>query len=222
MKSFIVLLLIIGGGYYWYTHGLSTVLSKANLSPKEFVRDGKSAKAELPSMAGLPEIAPERSSGLKMSAQNMNLVETTVFNTYDSNVCYAYTEMVYASGSANAPKVINKYLSTFTLPEEKNKILPLITRYKDKQSLRILEDFMKRGVFSRKMLLKKISEYHTDESTEVVKRTMENNLSPIKEEAKEIYNELMNWDKISTGDKVPAARRIAGLMNNPNANQGDL
>ncbi|MGN0022737.1 MAG: hypothetical protein ACI352_01715, partial [Elusimicrobiaceae bacterium] len=207
---------------YWYTHGLAKVIARTNVSPKEFVQNGKSAKAELPSMAGLPEIAPERSSGLKMSAQNMNLVETTVFNTYDSNVCYAYTEMIYASGSANAPKVINKYLATFTLPEEKNKILPLITKYKDKQSLRILEDFMKRGVFSRKMLLKKISEYHTDASTDVIKRTAENNLSPIKEEAKEIYNELINWDKVSTGDKVPAARRIAGLMNNPNTNQGDI
>ena len=72
------------------------------------------------------------------------------------------------------------------------------------------------------MLLKKISEYHTDASTDVIKRTAENNLSPIKEEAKEIYNELINWDKVSTGDKVPAARRIAGLMNNPNTNQGDI
>ena len=81
---------------------------------------------------------------------------------------------------------------------------------------------MKRGVFSRKMLLKKISEYHTEESKDVVKRTAENNLSPIKEEAKDMLYELMNWDKVPTGDRVPAARRVAGLMNNPNANQGDI
>lgn len=213
MKQLIVLLLIVGGAYYFYNNGLSAVMQKANLNPRDFTQEGKAAKTTAaPASAGLPEIAPERSSGLKMNANNMSLVETTVFNTYDSAVCFAYVEMIYASGSANAPKVINKYLATFDLPEDKNKILPLVTRYKDKQSLRILEDFMNKGVFSRKMLLKKISEYNTKDSLDTIKRASESKISAIQEDAKELYNELLNWDKMEGGDKKSNAQRAAALM----------
>ncbi len=238
MKQIIVLLLIIGGGYYLYTHGLADVMKKANLDPKDFVEEVKEATGG--TIAGvtktsseLPEIAPERESGLKMNAANMRLVETTVFNTYDTDVCFAYTEMIYASGSASAPKVINKYLSTFTLPEDKNKILPLVTKYKDKQSLKILEDFLKRGVFSRSMLLKKISEYRNKEALAVIKSIADNPSSPVRDEAQNIYSEMItqSWytgaqpsaGKIGTGDKQLASHRIATLMNNPNqSNKGEL
>ena len=237
MKQIIVLLLIIGGGYYLYNNGLSDVLRKANLDPKDFVEGVKEATGGtvggISKAAELPEIAPERASGLKMNAANMRLVETTVFNTYDTDVCFAYTEMIYASGSASAPKVINKYLATFTLPEDKNKILPLVTKYKDKQSLKILEDFLKRGVFSRSMLLKKISEYRNKEALAVIKSVADTPSSPVRDEAQNIYSEMItqSWytgvqsaaSQIGTGDKQLATHRIAALMNNPNqSNKGDL
>ncbi len=195
MKQIIVLLLVIGGGYYLYTHGLSEVMKKVNLNPKDLVEEVKEATGG--TLGGilksneLPEIAPERTGGLKMNAANMGLVETTVFNTYDTDVCFAYTEMIYESGSASAPNVINKYLSMFTLPEDKNKILPLVTKYRDKQTLKILEDFLKRGVFPRNMLLKKISEYRNKEALEVIKSVADNPSSPARNEAQSIYSEMI-------------------------------
>ena len=192
MKQIIVLLLVIGGGYYFYTHGLAEVLKKANLNPKDFVTEVKEATTGLAlAYSGLPEIAPERSGGLKMNPANMRLVETTVFNTYDTDVCFAYTEMIYSSGSVSAPKVIDKYLTTFTLPEDKNKILPLVTKYKDKQTLKILEDFLKRGVFSRSMLLRKIAEYRSKEALDIIKTVADTPSSPVRDEAQNIYSEMI-------------------------------
>ncbi len=213
MKQFIVLLLICVGGYYLYTHGLSAVMQKANLNPREITQDGKIPQGPGASrVLGLPEIAPERSSGLKISTANLNLVETAVINTYDAAVCFAFVEMVYASGSAETPKVINKYLSIFDLPEDKNKLLPLLTKYKDRQTLKILEDLMNRGVFSRKMLLKKISEYNTQESLDSIKRASESKIAALQADAKQLYNDLRNWDKESEGTQTPTAHRRAALM----------
>ena len=72
MKQIIVLLLIIGGGYYLYNNGLSDVLRKANLDPKDFVEGVKEATGGtvggVSKAAELPEIAPERASGPPHSA----------------------------------------------------------------------------------------------------------------------------------------------------------
>ena len=224
MKQIIILLLILGGGYYFYIHGLQQAFSKVNFSSGATLGEKpKETNSQSPSMSkkgSLPEIAPERLYGLKVSNKTMGLVETTVFNTYDADVCYAFTEMIYASGSAATPRIVEKYLSTFTLPEDKNKLIALITRYKDKQSLRILEDLMNKGVFSRKMLLGKIADYHTEESNDLVKKTAESAKGNLAAEAKEVYSELVNWDKMKAGDKTPTARRMQELMNDPL--KGDL
>lgn len=221
MKQIIILLLVLGGGYYFYTHGLQQALSKVNMDPKsnlqETSKDGNSPSLK---KGGLPEIAPERLSGLKVSNKTMGLVETTVFNTYDADVCYAFTEMIYASGSAATPRVVDKYLAAFTLPEDKNKLIALITRYKDRQSLKILEDLMNKGTFSRKMLLNKIADYHTEESNALIKKTAESGKGNLASEAKEVYSELLNWDKMKSGDKTPTARRMQELMTDPL--KGDL
>ena len=227
MKQFIILLLILGGGYYFYTHGLQQTFQKINLEPKTIVKEQvkeSSSNNTVPSanaqQKGLPEIAPERLAGLKMSNSSMNKVEEVVFNTYDADTCFAYVEMVYSSGSSASPRVINKYLTTFDVPEDRNKIIPLITKYKDKQSLKILEDLMKHGAFSKKMLLNKIAQYNTDESSNMIRKVAEGSDS-LADEAKAMLSELVNFNKMESGKKQPSARRMQMLMDNPNASEGE-
>lgn len=234
MKQFIVLLLVIAAGYYFYTHGLQQTFKKINLEPEaivqESVKENKNTAVAPKQETGLPEIAPERSSGLKMDNRNMNLLETTVFNTYDAKTCFAYVEMVYASGSSAASKVINKYLATFDLAEDRNKIIPLITKYKDKQSLKILEDLKKRGYFSKKILDAKIAEYDAYEAKNENRNTSledtDKNASgndtvandekhSLADEAKDMYSEIVNWNKMEAGKKVSPAKRLQGLMDDP-------
>ncbi len=228
MKQFIILLLILGGGYYFYTHGLQQTFQKINLEPKTLIKEQKKEDNNPVSASpnsqknGLPEIAPERLSGLKISSSNMNKVEEVVFNTYDADTCFAYVDMIYSSGSSASARVINKYLTTFDVPDDRNKIITLITKYKDKQSLKILEDLMKRGAFSRKMLLNKIAQYNTEESTDVIKKVAESsNNDSLAAEAKSMLSEIINFNKMESGNRQTAARRMQMLMNDPNADMGE-
>lgn len=200
MKQLILVLLLLGGGYYLYNNGFLNVIKQAKIDPKSFIGEIKGAAGAV-SYKGLPEKNDSRGTGLKGADANIKLVENTIFATYDANTCYAYTEMAYMSGSNDSEKIITRYLANFTLPEEKNKILTLVTRYKDKQTLEILRQLFNRGTFSRKMLLNKIAEYRSPEVVAIIQQAKSDSNMSVSKEAEAIDARISQESWYSTGGK---------------------
>ncbi len=189
MKQLIVVLLLLGGGYYLYNNGFLNVIKGQIGVNSQYFMDGKASVAKQ-SVAGLPEKEPSRAAGLKGNPENIKIVEKSIFDSYDSSACYAYVEMAYANGSDDSAMLINRYLNAFTLPEEKAKILNMLLPYKDKQTLSILKSFFDRGVFSKKVLLRKIADFKSYEVAPIITEAMKDPNSSVAAEAKLINDEI--------------------------------
>ena len=98
----------------------------------------------------------------------MNLLKENAFITYDPDICFALVDLVYSSGSPDALPYINEYLTMFSLPEDKARVLNLLSQYKDRQTLGMLLTFYKNGSLSRSNLLNALSVYHTAEVAQII------------------------------------------------------
>ena len=71
------------------------------------------------------------------------------------------------------------------------------------------------------MLLNKIAQYNTEESTDVIKKVAESsNNDSLAAEAKSMLSEIINFNKMESGNRQTAARRMQMLMDDPNADMG--
>ena len=194
MKQLLIIMLLAGGGYYIYHNGFLKVLNDMKLSPKEFISDMKGAASSLTASpeGNLPSRAAERACQASVAKANFNALENAVFAAYNSKAAYALAEMAYSLGMEESEGLINKYLATFSRAEEKNRILALITRYKDKESLDMLNKFFIRGVFARKTLMRKIADYKTPEAAEVIQAAAESQNASMRAAAQEVYEEVNN------------------------------
>jgi hypothetical protein len=192
MKQLIVILLIAGGCYYLYYGGFFKIPGSSDLSPKEFVGNIKSAADIMAgvSVKNLPEKAPQRDCGGTISQSNFNALKDIVFTAYDSKAAYALADLAYSGGFSEAKDIINKYLSLFTMPEEKNRILSLVTRYKDKESLDMLVNFLNNGTFNRKALLGKIADFKSPEAAAAIRAAAGSGNFAVRSEAKALIEEL--------------------------------
>ncbi|MDR1123217.1 MAG: hypothetical protein LBL61_01095 [Elusimicrobiota bacterium] len=201
MKQLLIILLLAGGGYYIYHNGFLKVLSDIKLSPKEFVSDIKGAASSLTAQAtdGLPARAAERTCPAPVSKENFTALESAAFTSRNSKAAYALAEMAYGLGMEESESVINKYLAAFTRASEKNRILTLITKYKDKESLDMLNKFFIRGVFARKTLMRKIADYKTPEAAEVIQAAVDSKTAALRAAALEVYEEVKNEPWYTSG-----------------------
>lgn len=190
MKQLIVVLLLLGGGYYLYNNGFLNVIKGQIGVNSQFFMDGKASGTKQPVKQGLPDKEPSRAGGLKGNLENIRLIERTIFDSYDAAACYAYVEIAYANGSDDSAMLINRYLNAFTLPEEKAKILNMLLAYKDKQTLDILKNFFDRGVFSKKVLLRKIADFKSYEVAPIITEAMKDPNPSVAAEAKLINEEI--------------------------------
>lgn len=164
MKQLLFLVILVVMGYFIFQGGLGRVLSKANISTKGLLSDiTQTVDANF-----IPEVASERSSFKTSDGGSFNHIKNNVFITYDPDVCYALVDLVYSSGSFEAAPLINEYLSMFSLPEDQAKILNLLNKYKDRQTLRILLNLYKKGSIERAKLLNVLSGYHTPEVAQTI------------------------------------------------------
>jgi hypothetical protein len=221
MKQLLIILLLAGGGYYVYHNGFIKVLSDMKLSPKEFVADMKDAASSLSeqTQAGkLPQRAPERACQASVSKANFGALESAVFASFDSKAAYALVEMAYSLGMEESEGIINKYLAAFPRASEKNRILTLITKYQDKDSLDMLNKFFIRGVFARKTLIRQIADYKTPEAAEVIQAAVDDKNAVLRDAAREVYEEVKNeqWYISGTHKKIPlAAQHTKEIYNIP-------
>jgi hypothetical protein len=222
MKQLIVILLLAGGCYYLYYSGFLKITDSTNLSPKEFIDNIKSA-ADITAeglVKNLPEKDPQRNCGASISQGNINALESVVFAAYDSKAAYALSDLTYSCGLRESRNIIDKYLSLFNMPEEKGHILSLITRYKDKESLDTLVRFLNRGVFSRRILLRKIADFKSPEAAEAIRNAADDNNSTKKSEAKILIEEFKNetWFSPPPKKRTLAAQHTRDLYNIPLGN----
>ena len=152
MKQLIIIILLAGGGYYLYNNGFLKIFKDMKISPKEFVADVKTAAAE--SVAAhnfkpMPQRAPERSSGSAISRDYFSALEKAAFASKDSQAVFSLVEIAFNAGLVQTDALISRYLITFTKAEEKNRVLDLASRYKDKDSLNMLNRFFRQGTFPR-------------------------------------------------------------------------
>jgi hypothetical protein len=226
MKQLIILILLVGGGYYLYNNGFLKVFSNAKLSPKEFLSDVKNAASNsITSAAGasrtLPEKAPERSLNLSINKAGLTALENAVFASYDSRAAYALAELVYGAGLSDGDRVINRYLSAFTLAEEKNRILTLLGRYRDRESFEMLLKYYNRGTFSRKTLLRKLADFKSPEAAEFLTGVLNDNNAALRAAAEAIVSEVSDepwYENYKTRKQPLPSGHLQELMSIPLSN----
>ncbi len=199
MKQLIFICLLIGGGYYLYNSGFVDVLKNTRLDPTGFVEDVKAATSSTVAAVvkkerfpKLPRRAESRAGGVQGARNSVKLIEDTILNTYDVNASYALVDVMYSSGAGNSKELVNKYLLNFSMPEDRDKLLELITAYKDQETLDILVEMINKGTFSRRTLFKKINAFENPAIIPILDSFLNSNNSSIQKEAKQAKNEMLS------------------------------
>jgi len=220
MKQLIVVLLLLGGGYYLYTNGfLNVIKSQVGVNSEAFMGDKQ--KAVAPKTSGLPDIDPLRTDALKGKTEDMGRIEKVVFDAYDPDTCFSFVELAYENGADNVEILINKYINAFQTPEARGKILALLSKYKDRQTLEILKNFLLRGTFPKKVLLNKIAAFKCAEIVPVINDAMKSSDASLAAEAKKVNDEISKqpWyggnraPSAAAGNQVLPNKQITQAMN---------
>lgn len=217
MKKLIFLLLLIGGAVYAYNKGYFGAIK---LSPAEFakqVTDAAKSAAGALEFEPLPLKAPERNWKPGLPSADFVALETVVMASRNAKAAYALAEFAYGTGLPEGGAYIRRYLAAFTRPSEKNRILTLVTKYKDKESLDLLESFLTRGTFARKTVLGHIADYKTPEAAQIIMNAADSPTPAINTPAKAMLVELNDqpWFSHSQGKRTLAGKHTADIINIP-------
>ncbi|MDR1684138.1 MAG: HEAT repeat domain-containing protein [Elusimicrobiota bacterium] len=188
MKQLILILLLLGGGYYLYTNGFLNVLKQLTgaQTSGEIVQGITGSQLLVPKAAPLPLRMPERAGREGLILGHLNRLEESVFISYDAAACFGLAELVYAAGLDDGPRLIDRYLRVFTMPQERNLILTLLGKYKDKETLDILIKFYNRNTFARRALLRLIGDFKTAEALPVIRAALQDQNAAVRAEAQAI------------------------------------
>ena len=200
MKQLLFLILIVGIGYFLFKGGIGRVLSKANINTKGLITDITQTVDE----NFIPDTAPERSNFKVTNSNSLARIRENVFITYDPDICFSMVDLVYSSGSTEALSYINEYLSMFSLPEDKAKVLNLLSQYKDRQTLSILITLYKNGSLGRSNLLNVLSAYHTAEVAQIIHNAAASSNDSLAQTAKKLEKSFAEekWYKNGLEAKV--------------------
>lgn len=167
MKQILFLIVLVLVGYFVLWGGTTRVLYKADISPKTLISNIASGVDE----SFLPQVDPARHGFKYTNSKSFNTIKNNVFLTYDPEICFAFVDLVYSSGSSYSESVMKEYFKIFVLPEDYMRILNLLKSYKDKQSMNILltiynsenNDEIKPAVLTL------LAEYHLPEVARLIK-----------------------------------------------------
>ena len=219
MKQLLIVLLLAGGGYYIYLNGFFSVFKDIKLSPKDFVADVKAAAAESVAAPGskLPRRAPERVCGAATSRSSLSALEKVAFADKNSQAAaFALTEFAYNAGVDGADALITRYLTMFTKPEDKTRILNLVSKHKDRESLDLLNKFFMGGAFPHKVVAQKIAEFRDPEAAEIIHNAIDNKDAAVREAAQAVYETVKDEAWFNTTKKrALAAQHTKDLYNMP-------
>jgi len=209
MKKLAAILLLALCGYYIYQHGLTNILSGTE--------EASPGRTKIAAGKPLPPRAPQRACKPNISRGNFSALESAVFAMYDPKAAFALAELAYSTGLDEAQSVINKYLEAFPDPDDKARILTLITKYQDKESLNMLGKFFTRGTFPRKTLIRKIADFQAPEASEIIYTALSSDNPAVRAEAEAMYNEVKDksWFTAGSGKRQSAGQHAVDMMNMP-------
>ena len=109
MKQILFLIILVLVGYFVLWGGTTRVLYKADISPKSLLTNIASGVDE----NFLPEVDPLRTGFKYTNSHSFGKVKENIFITYDPDICFAFIDLVYSSGSRDAEALIRQYLTMF-------------------------------------------------------------------------------------------------------------
>ena len=186
MKKLIIIALLIAGGYYLYNHNERIL---GDIRPSEM---GSSSSAAARAGGRLPQKTPERSCRINMPRGNFNALENAAFGTYDQRAAFALVELTYTAGMDEAAQVITRYLSVFTIPEDRWPVLTLVSKFRDRESLDMLNRFLTNGTFPRRTVLNNIAAFKNAEAAAIIRDAMGSQNAAIRSAADAVFEEVKN------------------------------
>ncbi|MDR0952587.1 MAG: HEAT repeat domain-containing protein [Elusimicrobiota bacterium] len=190
MKQLIFILLLIGGVYYLYNSGFLKVIQNTQIDPKGFVSDIKDAVGSSLSSGRLPDKDSSRGNGIKGDKAAFLKIENTVFAAKSAAAAFALVDIAYANGAADAHQLIDRYISAFNNAKDKNKIINMLGKYRDKQSFNILLKFFNDGALDRKLTIRKIASFKSPEVIKAIESAMASDNSAVRKAAQDMHKTL--------------------------------
>ena len=167
MKQILFLIVLVLVGYFVLWGGTTRVLHKADINPKTIISNLATGVDE----GFIPEVDPARHGFKYTDSKSYKKIKDNIFLTYDSEICFAFVDLVYSSGSKMSESLMKEYMKIFILPEDYAKILNLLKSYKDKQTLSILLSIynLETSQELKPVVLNILSEYHTPQIAHLIK-----------------------------------------------------
>ena len=167
MKQILFILILAAVAYAIFWGGAVKVLYKADIKPQDFI---SSIASKVEDTDFVPEIATARKEFNYTNKNSFSLIKNNLFLTYDPELCFALLDIAYSSNAPEAEAMIKEYLKMFTLPEDKSKILGLLSAYKDKQTMKIILSLYDSNSLDKANLLNILANYHTPEVAQLINR----------------------------------------------------
>lgn len=188
MKQIIVIFIVFIGIYFMYNHGFIKTIVRPKANPEAIEEKPKvNPEAEPILHKQLPAVAPERNQAMRGSSDALSKVESSCFSLFDPPTSYAFVEIAYFNGAPDISRIINRYLANYNMPEDRAKILNLLSSVRDKQTFDVLVDFFNRNIFPKKTLLHTIADFDSSESFDFLKNVAkENTNAALRKEAMDI------------------------------------
>ena len=206
MKHILFLFVVIVAGYFVFWGGTTAALSKADITPKDLMSNVAAGVDQ----NFIPDIAVNRRGFKYNNSNSFGKVKDNVFMTYDPEICFAFIDIAYSSGGGEAESLIREYLKMFTLPEDRAKVLKLLTSYKDKQTLRMLLSFYQDELLERANLLNVLSTYRTPEVAQIINNAVSSDNLILAQTAKQLANNFaeQKWYEDGLNVKISEENKV--------------
>lgn len=166
MKQFLFLVVLGVVIYLVLWGGTTNVLHQADINPKKLISNIATGINE----NAVPNIDPARTGFRFADARSYNRIKENAFMTYDSDVCSSFVDLVYSSGYRESEPLVKEYFSMFMVADDLDKVLNILGRYKDKQTLNLLlAAYKDENMVEKISFLKALSVYHTPEVAKIIK-----------------------------------------------------
>ena len=195
MKQFLFLIVLGVVVYFVLWGGTTNVLHRADINPKKLITNIAAGIDE----NMIPEVDPVRTGFKFADSRSYKRIKDNVFMMYDSDLCSSFVDLVYSSGYKESEPIVKEYFSMFMVPEDIDKVLKILGRYKDKQTFNILlSAYNDENIVEKLPFLKALTAYHTPEVAKIIREATSNEEDLVlAEEAQKFESEFANekWFK---------------------------
>ncbi|MBO4706947.1 MAG: hypothetical protein J5594_00070 [Elusimicrobiaceae bacterium] len=166
MKQLLFLLVLGIVGYFVLWGGTTSVVNRADMNPKKLITNIAASIDE----DVIPEIDSSRNKFRYTDQNSFKRIKENAFMNYDSDLCASVVDLAYSSGYKESGALIKEYFATFVSSNDINKVLRILSSYKDKQTLKLLlETYNNENITEKASFLRALSAYHTPEVAKIIK-----------------------------------------------------